>query len=101
MARERERALAEARDHLIATMKSLTKEQARTRALEARIAALESQSSEYRAQVAALVASVITKHQMPHKQKAARRRRGTSTRKSVKVKPSASGRTQRLKQKRR
>jgi hypothetical protein len=100
VARERERALAEARDHLLATIKSLTKEQARTRALEARIVALESQSADYRAQVAALVASAITKHQMPHKQTAAPRRRG-ETRKSVKVKPSASGRTQRPKKKRR
>jgi hypothetical protein len=82
-------------------MKSLTKEQARTRALETRIAALETQSAEYRAQIAALVASAITKQQTPRKPTAARRRRDAWPRKSVKVKPSASGRTQRLKKKRR
>jgi hypothetical protein len=101
VARERERALADARDQLLATMKSLTKEQARAHSLEIRMAALKSQSAEYRAQISALIASAITQHQTRRKKAAAHKTRGASPRKSAKVKPSASDRTQRLKKKRR
>lgn len=68
-ARARERALAETRDHLLLTLKSLSREQAAMEARDARIADLEAQIDQYRQQIAALIAAAIAKsHRRPVRQ---------------------------------
>ena len=65
----RERALAETRDHLLLTLKSLSREQAAMEARDARIADLEAQIDQYRQQIAALIAAAIAKsHRRPVRQ---------------------------------
>jgi Plasmid replication region DNA-binding N-term len=61
-ARERERALADSREHLLLALKTLAREQATNKSREARIADLESQLEEHRRQLATVIASVIAKH---------------------------------------
>jgi hypothetical protein len=61
-ARVRERALADARDHLLLVMKTLGREQATIEARDARIADLEAQIDQYRQQIATLIASAIIKN---------------------------------------
>jgi hypothetical protein len=70
-ARARERALADARDHLVLVMKSLGREQATSEARDARIADLEGQIDQYRQQIASLIAAAIAKnHGRPVRRKA-------------------------------
>jgi Plasmid replication region DNA-binding N-term len=61
-ARERERALADSREHLLLTLKTLAREQATNKSREARIADLESQLEEHRRQLARVIASAIVKN---------------------------------------
>jgi hypothetical protein len=58
-ARERERALADARDHLLSLSKALSREQATNQAQERRIADLETEVAQYRQQLGALIAGAI------------------------------------------
>jgi Plasmid replication region DNA-binding N-term len=58
-ARERERALADARDHLLSLSKALSREQATNQAHQRRIADLETEVTQYRQQIGALVAGAI------------------------------------------
>jgi len=60
-ARERERALADARDHLLSLSKALAREQATNQAQERRIADLEKEVAQYRQQIGALIAGAIAK----------------------------------------
>jgi hypothetical protein len=84
-ARVRERALADAREHVNVLMKELAIDRAELRARNARIADLESQLEDYRRQLATLVTRAITrnraladgkpKRRAPAKPKAKLRRR--------------------------
>jgi hypothetical protein len=58
-ARERERALADARDHLLSLSKALSREQATNEAHARRITDLETQIAQYRQQMAELIAGAI------------------------------------------
>jgi hypothetical protein len=58
-ARQRDRALTDAREHLLLLSKSLGRDQATIKAHEARIADLEAQIALYRQQIAALLAGAI------------------------------------------
>ena len=58
-ARERERALADARDHILSLSKALSREQATNQAREKRIAELEMEVVQYRQQIGALIAGAI------------------------------------------
>ena len=62
-ARERERALADSRNHLLATLKMLQSDRATLRARETRIAAHEAQLEDYRRQLALLMTRAVAKHQ--------------------------------------
>ena len=72
-ARERERALADARDHLLSLSKALSREQTTNKAQVRRIADLETEVAQYRQQIGALIASAIAE-----KRPAQRRRAPTS-----------------------
>jgi hypothetical protein len=61
-ARVRERALADARDHVNVLMKELATDRAELRAREARIVDLESQLEEHRRQLATLITRAIAKN---------------------------------------
>jgi hypothetical protein len=74
-ARERERALADARDHLLSLSKALSREQATNQAQERRIADLETEVAQYRQQIGTLIAGAIA-----DKRPAPRRRAPSSTR---------------------
>jgi hypothetical protein len=69
-ARERERALADSRDHLLLLSKTLARDQALLSVRDTRIAALETQVEQYRHQLAALIASAIAQHRSRRKPKA-------------------------------
>jgi hypothetical protein len=69
-ARERERALADSRDHLLLLSKTLARDQALLSARDARIADLETQVEQYRRQLAALIASAVAEHRSRRKPKA-------------------------------
>jgi hypothetical protein len=71
-ARERERALADARDHLLSLSKALSREQATNQAQERRIADLEAEVAQYRQQIGALVAAGTAVKQRGHLQRAPR-----------------------------
>jgi hypothetical protein len=58
-ARERERALADARDHLLSLSKALSREQATNQAQERRIADLETEVAQYRQHIGSLIAGAI------------------------------------------
>jgi Plasmid replication region DNA-binding N-term len=60
-ARQRESALADARNQLLALSKSLSREQTHNEAMQARIADLSSQLEKGRAQLASLIASALTR----------------------------------------
>jgi hypothetical protein len=60
-ARDRERALADAREHLLLLSTSLSREQATVQARDARIADLEAQIGQFRQQIAGLLAGAIAR----------------------------------------
>jgi hypothetical protein len=98
-ARERERALADSRDHLLLLSKTLARNQALLSARDTRIAELENEVEQYRRQLAALIASAVAQQRSRRKPKAghavtarAPRRRSAATskgrpRKSAKPTP--------------
>ena len=61
-ARERERALADSRDHLLSTLRMLESDRATLRARDARIAALEAQLEDYRRQLASVVTRAVARN---------------------------------------
>jgi hypothetical protein len=61
--RERERALADSRDHLLSTLRMLESDRVTLRARDTRIAALEAQLENYRAQLASLIRRAVAKNQ--------------------------------------
>jgi hypothetical protein len=61
-ARERERALADSRDHLLSTLRMLESDRATLRARDARIAALETQVEDYRRQFARVIERAVTRN---------------------------------------
>jgi hypothetical protein len=63
-ARVRERALADAREHVNLLLKELATDRAELRAREARIADLESQVEEHRRQLATVIARAIAKNRV-------------------------------------
>ncbi|MDP8989945.1 MAG: DNA-binding protein [Acidobacteriota bacterium] len=69
-ARERERALADSRDHLLLLSKKLARDQALLSVCDTRIADLETQVEQYRRQLATLIASAVAKHRSRRKPKA-------------------------------
>jgi hypothetical protein len=69
-ARERERALADSRDHLLLLSKTLARDQALLSVRDTRIAELETQVEQYRRQLAALIASAVAQHRSRRKPKA-------------------------------
>jgi hypothetical protein len=71
-ARARERALADSREHLLLTLKTLGRDQATLRARDARIADLESQVEEYRRQLAVLIAGAVAENRAHSHRKAVR-----------------------------
>jgi Plasmid replication region DNA-binding N-term len=71
-ARERERALADSRDHLLLTLKALNREQAIAQARDARIADLEATVEQYRGQITLLIAAAVAKNRALAKSKSAR-----------------------------
>jgi hypothetical protein len=83
-ARERERALADARDHLLSLSKALSREQATNQAQERHIADLETEVAQYRNQIGALIAGAIAE-----KRPARRRVAPRSTRPVPRTDPSA------------
>lgn len=93
--RERERALADSRDHLLLLSKTLARDQALLGVRDVRIAELETQVDQYRRQLAALIASAVAKHRSRPKPKPShaitaptprRRAAATSTRRPRKSK---------------
>jgi len=69
-ARERERALADSRDHLLLLSKTLARDQALLSVRDTRIAELETQVEQYRRQLAALIANAVAQHRSRRKPKA-------------------------------
>jgi hypothetical protein len=63
-ARERARALADSRDHLLSTLRMLESDRATLRARDARIAALEAQIEDYRRQLATVIARAVNRNRM-------------------------------------
>jgi hypothetical protein len=95
-ARERERALADARDHLLSLSKALSREQATKQAHERRITDLETEVAQYRQHIGALIARAIAEKRPASRRRDSRAagpvpRASTSSRskKPVKPKPSA------------
>jgi hypothetical protein len=99
-ARERERALADARDHLLSLSKALSREQATNLAHERRIADLETEVAQYRQQIGTLIAGAIAEKRPAQRRRAPNStkpppRAGTSQRskKPIQSKPSARRKT--------
>jgi hypothetical protein len=91
-ARERERALADARDRLLSLSKALAREQATNQAQERRIIDLETEVAQYRQQIGALIAGAIAeKRPAPRSAKPAPRA-GTSPRSKTPVQQKTSAR---------
>ena len=95
-ARDRERALADARDHLLSLSRALSREQATNQAQVRRIADLETEVAQYRQQIGGLIAGAIAEQRPMQRRRAPRSARsasraGTSARskKPVPPKPSA------------
>jgi hypothetical protein len=89
-ARERERALADARDHLLSLSKALSREQATNQAHERRIADLETEVAQYRQQIGTLIAGAIAEKRLAQRRRAPRsttptNRAGTSPRSKKRV----------------
>lgn len=61
-ARERERALADSRDHLLSTLRMLESDRTTLRARDARIAALEAQVEDYRRQLATVIERTVSRN---------------------------------------
>jgi hypothetical protein len=61
-ARERERALADSREHLLSTLRMLESDRASLKAREARIVELEAQVEDYRRQLATVIARAVAKN---------------------------------------
>jgi hypothetical protein len=76
-ARERERALADARDHLLSLSKALSREQATNQAQERRIADLETEVAQYRQQIGALIAGAIAENRPAQRRRAPKSTRPT------------------------
>jgi len=96
-ARARERALAEARDHLLSLSKALSREQATNQAQERRIADLETEVAQYRQQIGTLIAGAIAKKRPAQRRRApsatrSAPREGTSPRSKKPVQPKTSPR---------
>jgi hypothetical protein len=94
-ARERERALADTRDHLLSLSKALSREQATNQAQERRIADLETEVAQYRQQISALIAGAIAEKRPAQRRRAPRavrpsRRAGTPSRSKKPVSPKTS-----------
>jgi hypothetical protein len=68
-ARERERALADARDHLLSLSKALSREQATNQARERRITDLETEVAQYRQQLGALIAGAIAENRQAQRRR--------------------------------
>jgi hypothetical protein len=62
-ARERERALADSRDHLLSTLRMLESDRVTLKAREARIVELEAQVETYRRQLATVIAGAVRRNQ--------------------------------------
>ena len=79
-ARERERALADSRDHLLSTLKMLESDRATLRGREARIAALEQQVEDYRRQLARVIERAVARNRtlVEHKPRPANRAKSQS-----------------------
>ncbi len=60
--RERARALADSRDHLLSTLRMLESDRATLRARELRIAALQAQVEDYRRQLATVIARTVSRN---------------------------------------
>jgi hypothetical protein len=60
--RERERALADSRDHLLSTLRMLESDRATLRARAARIVALEAQVEDYRRQLATVIERAVSRN---------------------------------------
>jgi hypothetical protein len=69
-ARERERALADARDHLLLLSKTLARDQALLSVRDTRVAELVAQVEQYRRQLATLIASAVVQHRARRQPKA-------------------------------
>jgi hypothetical protein len=69
-ARERERALADARNHLLSLSKALSHEQATNQVQERRIVDLEAEIAQYRNQIGALIAGAIAEKQPAQRRRA-------------------------------
>jgi hypothetical protein len=61
-ARERERALADSRDHLLSTLRMLESDRATLKLREARIVELEAQAEDYRRQFATVIARAVARN---------------------------------------
>jgi DNA repair ATPase RecN len=61
-ARERERALTDAREHVSAMMKMMESDRAQLRAKEVRISDLQTQVEDYRHQLATLIEQAVTRN---------------------------------------
>jgi hypothetical protein len=93
-ARERERALADAREHLLLLSTSLSREQATVEARDARIADLEAQIGQFRQQIAGLLAGAIARQRSSPRpapatsvEPPARRRRSPVMKRGKQVRP--------------
>ena len=61
-ARERERALADSRDHLLSTLRMLESDRAALKARETRITELEAQVEDYRRQLSLVITRAVAKN---------------------------------------
>jgi hypothetical protein len=96
-ARERERALADARDHLLSLSKALSREQATNQAQERRIADLETEVAQYRQQIGTLIAGAIAEKRPAPRRRAPKAvrpaaREGTSNPSKKPARPKTSAR---------
>ena len=87
-ARERERALADSRDHLISTLRMLESDRVTLKVRETRIAELESQAEDYRRQLALVITRAVAKNRalLERKPRAAPQRK---SKRSVKHRPNS------------
>lgn len=68
-ARERERALADSRDHLLSILRMLESDRAVLKVREARIADLETQIEDYRRQLTTVITRAVAKNRAPAERK--------------------------------
>ena len=98
-ARERERALADLRDHLLSTLRMLEGDRVTLRARDARIAALEAQLEDYRQQLATVITRAVAKNRALAKAKPRALRQAIP--KAVKARPAVTRKRRRAKPKHR